>query len=203
MTSAARDRTIALAGVFQSAALVKQLAREGQVEEPFFGASLNSFIHTGSSELIDVFGGPGNIQLGLKILHNQLNGQRDMEITRYVVGVIHLEKRMKRKPKMLKKISRGIELVKNQASHFHPSHDNVIANIAQLYTDTLHSIYPPIMVVGDPGHLNAKGNPEKIRALLFAGVRAAVLWRSAGGGRVQLFLSRQQYSQQAEILTAN
>jgi len=161
MTSAARDRTIALAGVFQSAALVKQLAREGQVEEPFFGASLNSFIHTGSSELIDVFGGPGNIQLGLKILHNQLNGQRDMEITRYVVGVIHLEKRMKRKPKMLKKISRGIELVKNQASHFHPSHDNVIANIAQLYTDTLHSIFHPSWWSGIPVTLMRKAILKK------------------------------------------
>jgi high frequency lysogenization protein len=43
---------------------------------------------------------------------------------------------------------------------------------------------PRIMVNGDPAHLNNPENANRIRALLLAGIRAAMLWRQSGGGRL-------------------
>ena len=41
---------------------------------------------------------------------------------------------------------------------------------------------------------------SKVRTLLFAGIRAAVLWRQKGGSRLKLLLSRKKYVEQAELV---
>ena len=49
---------------------------------------------------------------------------------------------------------------------------------------------PRIIVQGDQGYLSNPDNAARIRALLLAGIRAAVLWRQAGGTRWNLILGR-------------
>jgi high frequency lysogenization protein len=48
------------------------------------------------------------------------------------------------------------------------------------------------MVQGDPRHLHAPDNQNRIRALLLAGIRAAWLWRQVGGSRWKILLGRKQ-----------
>ncbi len=46
------------------------------------------------------------------------------------------------------------------------------------------------MVRGEPVVLASPDNQHMIRALLLAGMRAAVLWRQCGGNRIRLILGR-------------
>jgi high frequency lysogenization protein len=94
---------------------------------------------------------------------------------------------------MLAQISDGIERARQQAAVFTTTHENVIANLAGLYSDTISTLKPRILVNGDPTWLNDTQNVQKIRALLLAAIRSAVLWRQSGGTRLQLLFSRKKY----------
>ena len=66
----------------------------------------------------------------------------------------------------------------------------MVGALAGLYVANVSGIAPRIMVGGDPACLNRDGNPERIRALLLAGLRSTVLWRQLGGRRLRLILGR-------------
>ena len=53
---------------------------------------------------------------------------------------------------------------------------------------------------GEQTYLRNNDNAAKIRALLLAGIRAAVLWQQLGGSRWTLFWSRRRYIATAKKL---
>jgi len=67
---------------------------------------------------------------------------------------------------------------------------SVVANLAGLYQETLSTFKFRIQVGGDPRLLQNTENAAKIRALLLAGIRAAMLWRQVGGRRWHLLFFR-------------
>jgi len=66
----------------------------------------------------------------------------------------------------------------------------LIAELAELYSQTISTLTPRIMVHGDPGVLSGTATRNMIRTLLLAGIRAAVLWRQCGGNRLRLIFGR-------------
>jgi high frequency lysogenization protein len=56
------------------------------------------------------------------------------------------------------------------------------------------------MVDGEHHILNVQENADKIRALLLAAVRSAVLWRQCGGSRWQMLFKRDQLIAEAEAV---
>ena len=56
------------------------------------------------------------------------------------------------------------------------------------------------MIKGEQAHLEEATTVAKIRALLLAGIRAAVLWKQSGGNRFTLLLSRKALIAEAEKL---
>jgi high frequency lysogenization protein len=80
------------------------------------------------------------------------------------------------------------------------THPTVIANLADIYLNTISTFHFRVMILGTQRVLNAKENMEKVRALLLAGVRAAVLWRQVGGSRLQILFSRAKIKACAEKL---
>ena len=202
MSGRIEDETKALAGVFQAAALVKRLARSGELDEPAFAASLGSLLRIDAESVDDVYGGLGGLRLGLSVLNRQLGAshERDVEITAYVARVMHLERQLARSRGAFGAIHRGIVDVTPQAEAVGVTHPAVVASLAQLYLSNVSSITPRIMVGGDPVCLNREGNPERIRALLLAAVRAAVLWRQVGGRRLRLLLGRGRLLATAQAL---
>jgi high frequency lysogenization protein len=56
------------------------------------------------------------------------------------------------------------------------------------------------MVSGEQRHLSEQRNSDRIRALLLAGVRSALLWRQAGGVRWKLFFIRSSLQREARRL---
>lgn len=198
-----KEKTLALAGIFQVAVLVKQFARQGRTTEPYFTKSIESLFKTDALDVPEVYDGIEHLRLGLEELiklFSQHNPKlpKDGDIARYVLSLLHLERKIAKQPKMLETIKAGIERAKNQAAIYTPTHENVIANLASIYTDTAGSFKFRIYVAGEQVYLNQTSMLHRIRALLFAGIRSAVLWRQMGGGRWQLLIARNRIIQTAK-----
>lgn len=190
-----KEKTLALAGVIQTAVLVKQLARKGSSNEPFYTQSINSLFKIDANDVPEIYGGIEHLRLGLEELVRLLGQQnpkvpKDGDIARYVLCLLHLERKISKLPNMLTDIQTGIQRAKNQATLYSSTHENVIANLASIYTDTVGSFKFRIYVAGEPLYLNQTYILHRVRALLFAGIRSAVLWRQMGGSRWQLLISR-------------
>ena len=197
------DRAIALAGLMQAADLVRAIARRGQANPDDIETSLASLIQIDAASSAAIYGGIARLRTGLRLLEQQLEQPRDMELTRYAVVLLGLERKLARRPELLAAIRAGIEDVIRNLPHFSVDHGNTIARFADLYLNNLSTLSPRIMVSGDPVHLNNPENANRIRALLLAGVRAAILWRQSGGGRLTLLLRRNPLLRETRRLLAS
>lgn len=203
MSKTLTDQTLALAGIFQATVQVQRIAREGRVESETFEHSLKSIFVIDAETTDAVYGGVASLREGLRALVANLSGdaaQRDMEQTRYAITLLHLERKLRARADLLGQIGSGIENARRQAEHFSMTHENVIANLADLYSRTISTLTPRIMVTGEHGYLNQPDNASRVRALLLAGIRSAVLWRQSGGGRLKLLFRRRQYLDEAQRL---
>jgi len=199
------EQTIALAGIFQAAALVEQIATRGMVPQNSLETSLFSIFVTSPKSTEDVYGGahdlPYNLQLGLRTLQDAVDKSRtpqSRDITRYALSMMYLERKLSGDGEMLNKIGSRLDQIGEQARYFNPAdddaltnpssfcHPSVVANLASLYQETLSTFSFRIQVGGDPRHLQNAENAAKIRALLLAGIRSAMLWRQVGGKRWHL-----------------
>ena len=188
-------RVIALAGVLQACHQVHQLATHGRADEDAAESSLASVFRIDADSAADVFGGLIGVRSGLEILQSQFgHGTGDLVLTRLGLAVLRLERRLSSDRRALAQLGGGIESIQRQVEHFGPAHATVQARLAELYVSVLSPLRPRIMVHGDPQHL---GNPqlvERIRALLLAALRAAVLWRQVGGSQLRLLVRRREYA---------
>ncbi|WP_027859820.1 high frequency lysogenization protein HflD [Marinobacterium jannaschii] len=199
------EQAIALAGIFQAAALVEQIANRGMVPQNAIETSLYSIFVTSPKSTEEVYGGvhdlPYNLQLGLRTLQDAVDKNRtpqSRDITRYALSMMYLERKLSTDNDMLGKIGARLDQVGEQARYFNPQdaeeqitassycHPSVVANLASLYQETLSTYSFRIQVGGDPRHLQNAENAAKIRALLLAGIRSAMLWRQVGGKRWHL-----------------
>lgn len=188
-----QDRVIALAGLFQAASLVQQIAREGSADAEAFRVSMESVLRLDAETPEEVYGGRRGLRLGLSELCKQLDKARegrDADLVRYALSLMFLERKFMRRRDLLQAVRQGVETAEAQAEHFSPTHSNVVAKLADLYLNTISTLTPRIIVTGDPTHLNNPENANRIRCALLAGVRATVLWRQLGGNRLRLLFTR-------------
>jgi len=193
MPDAVRDRCIALAGLFQSVRLVQQTARGEYRDAAATAACLNSIFNTDPESACAVYGEIARLQLGLESLLSQLGSgkqQRDMELTAYAITLLHLERKLSRNRDMLNTLGEGIRKIMERSGQYEESSPELAAALAELYTRTISSLRPRIMVKGEQSILTGSDSRNMIRALLLGGMRAAVLWRQCGGNRMQLLFRR-------------
>ncbi len=196
------NQTIALAGIAQSCALVKQLATTGNADQAAMEASIGSILKIDTDSVLDIFGGLEALETGLKQLDKQLTSRTiaDPEQARYAASLVYLERQLANRPEMLKTIQNGIIKAQSQAEHFGLLHENVLANLGDLYHTTISTIQPRIMVNGEPEYLSNQKTVNKIRALLLAGIRSALLWRQCGGARWKFLFYRKKYQDEIQFL---
>jgi len=196
------DRLIALAGIFQAATLVDQIAQKGMTDSAVMEASIFSLFQIDAESVESVYGGTKNIKTGLQQLSNQISSfnLQSSEIARYVLTLMHLERKLSRNPGMITEITDSIQTATERLDHFPMLHSNIIAQLADTYAKTISTLQPRIMVNGDPAHLETPDNANKIRTLLLAGIRSALLWQQCGGSRLQLLFGRRKIINQAEEL---
>lgn len=187
-------QTITMAAICQSAALVQSLARKGVSTEAEFSVMLKSIMVTSPENTLEVYGNDSaNLKLGLKALIEQLGNQtkqKDPELTRYVVSLLGLERRLANKRNQLNLLAERIEQCQRQLAHYDITSDTLVASLASIYSDLLSPLGTPIQVSGEPALLKQSTNQHKIRALLLAGIRSTVLWRQVGGKRRNILFGR-------------
>lgn len=193
------NQTIALAGIAQAAALVQQLASTGSADAAALQASIVSLFVSDENGVEAVYGGLSGLKLGIKQLDDQMTGFKiaDPEQARYSASLVFLENQLAKQPAMLKTIFAGIERAQAQSEHFGVMHENVLANLGDIYHTTISTLQPRIMVNGEQEYLSRPDVVNKIRACLLAGIRSAILWRRCGGTRWKFLFYRKKI--QAEI----
>ena len=196
------SRVVAFAAMTQAAYLVDKIATTGICPSiDAFEASLQSIMAVDSDSPIATFGGYSALELGFKSMIAQLDNPdntRNVQITKYVVGMLALEKKLTNNGSAMNLLGERINQVSRQLAHFNINDESVLANLDGIYKDIISNLGPKIQVNGNPTCLQQVITQHKIRALLLAGVRAAVLWRQIGGQRRQLLFSRKAMVQQAK-----
>ena len=129
-----QDRLLALAGIFQAAFLVDQIAKKGS---------------------------------GLESIIQQMTASHSdkIDVTRYVLQLMHLSGKLSKRADRLHALSEGIKLAKSRSESFAITHTNILAQLAELYSKNISDLSSRIMVNGEPLHLNNPDNVHKIRAL--------------------------------------
>ncbi|HJP99903.1 MAG TPA: high frequency lysogenization protein HflD [Rhodanobacteraceae bacterium] len=186
-------RVLALAGIFQAVALVRDIARTGECENEVLEASLASVFKLESDSAADVFGGNVGIRRGLRVLIEQIEGdERDLPLFHMLVNVLKLERSLARESEANRHLGEALQGMQRQLQHFPVTHPTIIARLADIYSSNLSSLKPRITVVGNPLYLQQPAQAERVRALLLAAVRAAVLWHQLGGRRRHLLFRPQR-----------
>jgi high frequency lysogenization protein len=189
------EKCLALAGVCQAAALVKQVSKHGNCDEQAYKACIESITITESDNTEQVYGQMSNLKMGFDILHAQLGNSstpKDTVVTRYIANLLSIEHKLARSSKRMSELGDRINHIKRQQLHLDLFSGQMLSNLASVYSDVVSPVTAKIQVSGDPQLLKQVDNQHKVRALLLAGVRSAVLWRQLGGKRRQILLNRQR-----------
>ncbi len=196
------NQVISLAGIVQAVQLVEKLANSGYDDSEQFATMVHALLETEPGSTEAVFIDRHHLKPGLETLVKLLNQEQDAsgDVMRYCLGIVHLERKLNARKDMLALIGSRLAQAKNQATHFSPTHSNVIANIASIYLDTISTFAFRIQVNGNSTHLQQETTVNKIRCLLLAAIRCAVLWRQNGGGRIKMILQRRKYADTAQAL---
>lgn len=193
--------TIALAGIVQALSLVKELAQTGKVNENAFQSCIQSIFETNPENAAVVFGDLTNLQLGLeKVLQFYSANPAARGFARHTLAIIGLQKKISRSSKTLTSLSQRIQQAKKQSEYFSLTHPNVLANLGDTYVNIINTFKFRFFIMGNQRFLSVRENIDKIRALLLAAVRAAVLWQQLGGSRLQLLFSHKKIKASSEKL---
>jgi len=194
------DQTIALAGLFQAAGVVRDIAHNGRYTRDTYATCIASLFKIDADSSEDVYGGLHSLRPGLRLMIEQLRQPSEMETTRYVLSLLVLERKLRGQNEMQQTLRQGIEQAQRLMQQFAMEQHDITARLAELYSTTISTLKPRIMVNGAYEHLNQPDNANRIRALLLAGIRSAVLWRQKGGGRLTLLLRRKTLLAHAQQL---
>lgn len=201
--NALSDQTIALAGLVQACQLVDEIAQTGQCDQHALETSISSLFETNPSSTEAVFGSVEAVSSGLRALTKVLGKDeqsKQANWVRYLLSVMHLESKLRKDKAMLNEIGKGLQQAESPKAHFGLLHENTFASLANTYQKTISTFQVRIQVNGDPNILKAELNAAKIRTLLLAAMRSAMLWRQVGGHRWHLLFKRKAIVDQAEQL---
>ena len=188
-----QGQLLGLAGLWQAINAVLELAHTGRCEERTLETAIASILRIDADSPADVFGGVDEVEPGLKLFADHLEGiKRDHHLSRIAATILHLERRLARLPDLGGSLQKGIESAKRTAASLGNTHDSVIARLDDLYTDTVSNLRPRVLVQGNALYLTQPRIVGRIRTLLLAALRAAVLWRQSGGTRMGLLLKRRR-----------
>jgi len=198
------EQTLTLAAVCQVAYWVQKISRSGKVDENELALLLNSVMNTSPGNTMEVYGGEiSHLKTGLTTLVSHLGSNstsKDPEITRYVVSLLGLERRLSKHSGQMKTLGERITQSQRQLAHYDIISETLISSLAAIYSDLISPLGAPIQVAGEPAILKQTVNQHRIRALLLAGIRSSVLWRQVGGKRRSILFSRSKIVECAEQL---
>lgn len=198
-----KQRTLALAGVFQATELVRQAACHGTWSGFAATSCLNSLFRMESDSVEEIYGGASKLRLGIETLLSVLSGeQRHMDALRYSVGLLQIERKFRHLDDFQQKVGEGLERIRECGRNLeqHEREDLQAQQVSELYSQSISRIEPRIVVNGKPQFLQVQRTVDWVRTLLLAGLRSAFLWDQLGGGRFELVFGRKKIFREAEEL---
>jgi high frequency lysogenization protein len=197
------NKTIALAGVQQCLHQVQKIAWTGEYDDHDVDTCLASLFVLNPSNYADVYGSCQNLRTGLESLQMSFTEKRNKEAierTRYMVSLMLLAKKVQASEQLLQQISTTLSLLEEAATDIENQREYICQRIAQLYQNAISNLTPRVIVYGKTELLSEPENAAIIRSLLFAGLRAIILWHQAGGGQINLLLGKAKYLQTIQQL---
>jgi len=143
-----------------------------------------------------VIGGSARLVRGFEAMGDYLGGQSKSpgrNVAYYLLSILKISAQVLRDTALSKELLDGLKKIETNARDFEMSRTSVINKIDGLYQDKISSLNPRILVRGEQNYLRNADNAARIRVLLLAGIRAAVLWQQLGGSKWNLFWSRKKY----------
>ncbi|MFS1539955.1 MAG: high frequency lysogenization protein HflD [Candidatus Phlomobacter fragariae] len=201
------DITLSFAGICQACHLVQQITHEGKIDDNATEVMINSTLNINPTSTLDVYGNSeANLRVGLNTLFAILTASNNTlysDLTRYLLSLIGLERQLRKNPSASNELKRRIELLQPKKTYCEPMSSDIFNALAGIYVDVISPIGPRIQVTGSSDILQNGSIQAKVRALLFTGIRSAVLWQQIGGSRLQLIFSRQRLITQAKKILAH
>lgn len=200
MTEQERNQTIAMAAICEAALLIQQVSKGQAIDTVAMRTLLSGVMATSPDSVTDVYQDIAALKQGSYLLVHQLSGQatsKDVEVTRYLAGMMSLSKKLLNNAHALSGLTTSLKEIERRLEHFDICDASVVGNFADIYSKNISPIGQKIKVIGTPQNLKQPLIQNQVRALLLAGVRAAVLWRQMGGKRRQFIFSRNKILQSA------
>lgn len=199
------ERVIALAALCQALKLVQQLATVGQTEQHPESVLLDSLFRFDADDAGTIYGGAETVGRGLdrglrELLALLGHGPRDPAVARMGQTLIGLERAFVRNAAAGERVQQGLRDIERQRQHLGDLHPTVINRLGDLYAEQVSPLGQRVLVQGNPVYLGQPAIVAEVRALLLAGLRAAVLWRQVGGSRLDFLLRRQPMIDEAQRL---
>lgn len=197
------NQTLALAGMFQAAVLVEALASGGECNRAALDCSIDSLFTFDAASPSEVFGDTTCLGIGFDALVDYLGGQARQSgrnVAYYVMSMLKLATRLQQLRPLADTLHKGLVKAERGQREFDLPREQMMGHLDRLYQDNISPLQPRIMVRGEPAHLRDAAVAARIRALLLAGIRAAVLWHQLGGSRWRLLIRRRQYVDAARRL---
>ncbi|MDG2176134.1 MAG: high frequency lysogenization protein HflD [Gammaproteobacteria bacterium] len=196
---------LALSGVAQASYMVKQLAHHGMVGQDKLNTLVRSLFITNPHTTEDVYGSVSRLNLGMQVLQeitrNEEGSLKTPDVMRYFLGILHLERKLSARAGMLAIVGERLEQMDTmELDSPDLGNPEIINTLAKLYQDTLSKLPFRIQVTGEVNILKNEETSDKIRAVLLAGIRSAVLWQQLGGRRWQLLLQRRKIDRNLLLL---
>jgi high frequency lysogenization protein len=134
-----------------------------------------------------LFPDPARLRNAVLDASSLLRGEhpRQNALMRYLLGVMDLATRLQRNGHLADDLGKRLDLIGAGAA------DGRVDELGKLYEDTIGTLGRRIQVVGDPATLKSPATAARIRTLLLAAIRFAILWKQLGGRRWHLVLRRQ------------
>lgn len=188
-----RNQTIAMAALCEAALLIQQVSKGQAFDSQALATLVGGIMNTAPENVDQVYPNLASLKQGSYLLVHQLSGQatsKDVEVTRYLAGMMSLSKKLLNNQTALTGLSTSLKEVERRLEHFDITDASIIGNFADIYSKNISPIGQKIKVIGTPQNLKQPIIQNQVRAVLLAGVRAAVLWRQMGGKRRQFIFSR-------------
>ncbi len=191
-------RNIALAAVAQCAVLVNELATKGEADDDQINACVAPLLILDADSTQEIYPRVADLNTGLNTLQIAMgdDGNKQFpEAVRYFLGIQILQQKLAKQPVLQSRIRSGLQALpanSNENKKIGNIDQTHYAEIARLYQNTISTLSYRIHVAGNPEHLRNTQVADKIRTLLLAGIRSAVLWHQLGGRRWHLLIYRKR-----------
>ena len=200
------NQTIALAALCQSSLLVHQAANQGAMHPDRANPLIHSLFDMNPRDTASIYGDLSKLKPGLELLLEALdsgpgNVLASPEILRYAFSILHLESQLDNNSTLMNSIGHGLEHIATSFPEAETrTEPDCILKIADLYQNTVATLKKRIQVRGNYEYLSQDLLAARIRVMLMAGIRAAVLFRQLGGKRWQLIFNRKHIKQNATTI---